>query len=228
MWYDSTMTRIAATAVMMSFFPALLALSITGCQPKPVPIACRTTCGLELVGEVPPLTDLYPGARGWSCDEFQLAEDVTISAFERMVDTNADPRFLNSCGALSGVEVQVRPMNTWVDPANPDAGADVAGWDFCDQGFIQVNDAPPMESSLPHELAHAIQNCNATAPVRKSDPDHSNWGIYKDEDGGIGIERAIQFVWHQETIRYWSNPSCYGHDAGSYGYIGPTDGGTCF
>lgn len=148
-------------------------LLLASCATVPAPV-CVTPCGLEL---------LTAGATAWSCPALAEAEAASIEAFDAHV---TDVRFRNACALLKGWRLVIMPGADWVDPYK----RNVSGETNCDSWLVQVGERPPLQSSLPHELAHVIQRCMPT-PFEGSLPEsqaaHANW----DRDG---INAAIDSV----------------------------------
>lgn len=164
---------------------ALALLLACGCAQTP-PIDCVTRCGLRLAGDVPHIDD---GAQ-WTCAELQRTEDAVLAAFDHQV---SDDRFRNACERISGWVVVVRPT-VFVDST-------VGGRAHCASGVLEVGALSPLNSTLPHELAHAVQSCQPLAPVESSDPDHSNW----QRDGIASALEEVEALAYVEYRRCSSN-----------------------
>lgn len=102
----------------------------------------------------------------WTCDEFQLAEDLTMDAFRRH---SKDTR-LHSTLQLQGYDVVMRDevaFNSWF--------SEVTGVTSCPTLVMEVGRSSPLWV-LPHEMAHALQRCTARGPDRDNyDDAHANW-----------------------------------------------------
>lgn len=121
---------------------------------------CVTRCGLT-VNELP---------KDWSCDDVQGREEAALWAFK----ATKDPR-LTTCN-LTRFHLMTVDAGSWWS-----FGKMVAGLTYCDNGAIVIGNRPPFESALPHELAHALQNCEPLPPYNDTEGFHSNWerdGIY--------------------------------------------------
>jgi hypothetical protein len=84
-----------------------------------------------------------------------------------------DKRFKDACDRMPGTSLFIRPEVHWID----ELGRDVWGLTSCTIRRIQVGRAlvPPL-STMGHEYAHIIQNCEAYPPMdKKQDPAHANW-----------------------------------------------------
>ena len=119
---------------------------------------CLTRCGLSARDQ------------SFSCDELQLVEDSALWAFRMTNDKR-----MTKCSNLKGYKVQQMDTRTWRDD-----GRSVAGLTWCNYKLIQIGKAPLRESSLVHEIGHALQGCSPLQPLNPEDNDHSNWS-----DGGI-------------------------------------------
>lgn len=125
------------------------------------PPDCITRCGVRVFNALPDA--------GQTCDEFQFTEDVAIREFQFTTDER-----LHTC-TLQDWNVEVQPtVNFWT------LGELKSGRTFCFSETMLINGIRPNRSSLPHEMAHALQRCAPKPPFDDSDYDHSNW-----QDGGI-------------------------------------------
>ncbi len=149
---------MAGVTVTRRFALALATLS--ACN---TPGICTTPCGVQLVQI----------QAGWTCPAFTELESVTLESFAAHV---SDPAFQNSCYRLQGWNVRVEAEPDWISPehvTSENPTGRVRGLTRCELGLMQVGNRSPFQSSLPHEMAHAIQAC---VPG-----DHENWadaGIY--------------------------------------------------
>jgi hypothetical protein len=135
--------------------------------------ACKTACGLLVRNPVP---------ANWTCPRIQETEDLARRMFKYYAK---DQRLVGSCESLARYELQVVNEDWWTEPD----GAQVSGRTFCFSGQVKVNKRNPNQSSLSHEMAHILQDCDPTSPWRpctEQDPHaceyHSNWdnlGIYE-------------------------------------------------
>lgn len=151
----------------------LLLLSACACASLgPPPTRCVTRCGLMLVGDIPKPSDFSYGP-GWTCAEFQRAEDESLRAFKVVVD----PRFRAACAALKGYRVSVNPAVSWESSYG---NGPISGETHCAFQNLDVCNLPPVQSTMTHELGHVIQRCESRGPEdyadHNDDDTHSNWG----------------------------------------------------
>lgn len=144
--------------------------------------------------EAPP--ENQPGTQPWTCAEFQVVEDATMQAFTTIP---LDSRFANSCAAVSGYRVFVHSEVHWTQNGT---GIEVSGETFCSNGVMAVNNVSPLVSSLPHEMAHAVQACNALwDPPDKHDPAHQGWGRFTaDADGNYVRDANGRMIWEPQLM----------------------------
>jgi hypothetical protein len=137
-------------------------LSMAGCSTSPGRSLFVTKCGVTLMG------DVWPDE--WTPEELQANEDRLIERFATHV---TDKRFKTACERLEATTLWVRPDPHWID----ELGRDVWGLTSCAARRIQVGRSlVPVLSTMGHEYAHIIQNCEAYPPVdKKEDPAHANW-----------------------------------------------------
>ena len=132
---------------------------------------CVSVCGSKL------MTDL------WSCDEYQQAENISLTAYNKYVKDN---RFASACKKMSGVQTVAHEERAWIDQW----GRKVAGLTYCQAQTIEIGGAPLFKhgpgqaygGAFTHEMAHIIQNCTPLPPCdpnSKCGCDHANW----DRDG---------------------------------------------
>lgn len=147
----------------------------TGCgAPAGGPALCITRCGVRFQGLYP--TNTMP--EGWTCEDIQHQEDVTLNYFQYVLDERFRPA-AKACAAMSGFSVDVYAMGTsWVDQW----GRNVQGLTFCEYGQIQISqpelNARIHKTAYSHEMAHAIQRCSSITPIDpgpRSDPAHADW-----------------------------------------------------
>lgn len=134
----------------------------SGCGPNVYgPPVCTTRCGLELQ-----TMTLSEDGTPWTCEEFQLAEDRTEAAFQRVFDA----RLVNYCLWMPGWKVYVDQRLTW----RGQSGEMVAGETYCASSLMVVNNANnPRRSSFPHEAAHALQRCRPMSD--RYEGGHAEW-----------------------------------------------------
>lgn len=109
---------------------------------------CITPCGILVH-----LPEGGPDA-GWTCESASYTEQYTLATF--IMDVK-DPRLTDGCGPfLNGYTLTVRSS-----PAGWDGGTGymVSGLTYCDLKTIELNNVPPMDGAMDHEMAHAMQNC---------------------------------------------------------------------
>lgn len=141
----------------------LCGLSVLTCAGTEGPPICATRCGMTV--------SRFPDA-GWSCPLLQKLEDSTLTAFRTYSD---DPR-LYVCSNLFGYHIKFNPSpGSW----RAQDGRLVFGLTWCEAKDIEVSSSRPIYNSLPHEMAHAMQNCAPRPPEDPKDVQHSNW----EEDG---------------------------------------------
>lgn len=200
MWYDSIMARILSAALMLAIVPALLVLTATGCSEGAV--LCQTSCGLKLAGPVPYRTEEFRGEAWWTCEQFERAEEIALDTYAVLAGPH-DDRFNDGCGLIRGYTVVVMPEWDWKAPD----GEEVSGLTYCDSKTILVNEAPPMSSSLTHEMGHAIQGCAPKGPMPARDGgtdtqyqnllDHANW----DRDGLYATDQWVGMLGQRDANR---------------------------
>jgi len=148
----------------------LFAGVLLGCSMKYLPdnAMCVSRCGMIL--EKPPATNTsgdvaysyYKPSHYWTCENFQIAEDSILSAFESyVVDSPETKDFANACEQLEGYTVRILPDATFKV-----AGTELLGLTQCYRSLILIANQPWHESSLAHEMAHAIQGCGVSAPTK--------------------------------------------------------------
>src|SRR5258706_7338521 len=119
------------------------------------PPTCRTLCGLQLTGDMPQRQEGYDKEDAdWSCGSLQAIEDAVLSSFNRI----EDQRFRKTCEIIGGFAVSVLDTEKFEAAKN---GGLAIGQTFCGIQQILLSNLPPNRSALPHELAHAVQQCNA-------------------------------------------------------------------
>ena len=135
-----------------------LSCTTTSCRVGNPP-SCITQCGVLVFNALHP------------CDEYQFAEDVTLREFQFVTDAR-----LHTC-TLKGWHVEVQPSENFKGVY----GAEVSGQTLCEADTMYVNNRLPNQSSLSHELAHALQACEPKGTIDPTDRYHSGWitqGIY--------------------------------------------------
>jgi hypothetical protein len=152
---------------------------LAGCGYQPV---CTSRCGVELLNTQP-----QPGYEPfeWTCENFQRVEDEAEIEFAKALD----PRVQNYCENIRGWRVSVDERLFWQQNGT---GVQVFGETSCFYAVMYVNNAPPGRSSLPHEMAHALQACVSTGGWGENG--HNLWA----EEG---IFAAIGNVWSLEYDR---------------------------
>ncbi len=134
-------------------------------RPKTPDVACTTLAGMRVMNPVPDL---------W-CERVQAVEDRALYAFKSLY--SFDSRFSEAKARLSNYMIR---LNTREKMGGMEGVTD------CDNEVIYLTDVPPMQSTLGHELAHAVQHCTPTMPWDFDHGEqgwfHSNW--YK--PGAIG------------------------------------------
>jgi hypothetical protein len=142
---------------------AMLLLACGNMKESPI---CRSACGLELVNSTNAKMD---------CAAIQAIEDSALDTFPKA----NDGRFRYLCPALTGVQVHMRPEHDW----HSEGSGPIVGLTKCEDGAIHINNAPPENSPLLHEMAHLAQGCNLNACTHGGvDPAHYCWeenSIYK-------------------------------------------------
>ncbi len=114
--------------------------------------------------------------------------DKDIKTIFTNVDNVCDPRFRNY--DLSGFVIQVHNVDHWID-ANQ---RDVYGLTHCNLGVIEIGSGLLYDTALAHEMAHAIQECQALTPIDEKDEYHSNWnsgGIYESIDKANKLNKGF-------------------------------------
>lgn len=153
-------------------------LTVAGCAASS---NCKTKCGLSAA--------TLPSS--WDCEALQGQENAALWAYKQ---TSKDPR-LKVCGNLQGFHIEARNEHSWPQGYKPDGGVQkVNGLTYCNSGTVIIGNDKPIDSSLVHELAHVMQNCNPRPPFDESDYYHSNW----DEDGiWDGIFKSLEWQGEQ-------------------------------
>lgn len=205
------------SAFIVGFVLGLLLFSQCSCAPVRPPAICETACGMRLVSPPPPRA-IYDGGSltystallpWWTCDNFNAIESQSLQALHANASPFDDRFELHAaCDALDGVTVTVRPERAWYDDCDAGHGCNnewVAGLTDCFRGEprIQVGNREPADGTLTHEMAHAIQRCEAKGPAPHpgedpdyagdSDPGHLNWtrfGVYAAESQVMLIDVA--------------------------------------
>ena len=115
----------------------LLFLPLVACSTP----ECISQAGMRLHGE------------GWTCREFQLAEDAVLERFGRTFDPRlADPSWLRGYDVVLKDEAV---FNTVI--------GEVTGLTVCMTKTMEIGRSSPLWV-LPHEMAHAMQGCAARTP----------------------------------------------------------------
>lgn len=158
---------------MRSFLLLFLACTPTGTLPETL---FTSNCGLQFKGNFP-----FNSPNQFVTKELlDRAEFVVIDQFYR--DNINDPHFKTfeqMCASLEGYTVWASLDVKWQQPS----GRWVYGETACWFATMQFGGTVPLgEGSFSHELAHAIQRCDAPLPMDDpKSPDHPNWhraGIY--------------------------------------------------
>lgn len=132
----------------------LAALLFAGCGPG-LPAIYTTACGMVFNG----MTDGSPVPLYWSALAIQGIEDATVKEFQ---EVTGDARFQYTCQRLNGVHLFVYPQASYQS-----GGISVDGTTHCEfsgANIIIGNNGYPRKSSLPHEIAHAVQDCDLGRP----------------------------------------------------------------
>lgn len=158
---------IRATATLCWMMGSNLA-----CGGMPDNPRCITRCGMRLQG-------IYPSGAipaDWTCAALQHTEDQMLHYFPLAMDLRfRHPAHI--CSRFQGASIWLYRGASWTDAWERDVG----GLAFCAFGEYQVaapEGTPPWQTTLPHEMAHAIQNCTSPAPIDQgpgADSQHSNW-----------------------------------------------------
>lgn len=153
----------------------LLAVLFSCGGPMPVSI-CENPYGLII-------TDL---PKGWYCSDFVRTGNILQAELQK---TKGDPR-LKGFKDLSRYEVIVHDSPSWIIKA-PDGVFDVMGVTYCRAGEIHIGNSPPHENALPHEMVHALQNCDPMyVPNSVNNRAHEGWAEQ-------GIEAALDATWDE-------------------------------
>lgn len=111
---------------------------------------CETACGLRFVGEFAS-PEKYPAdAPHWSCEALQAVELGVLARFPEVNDV----RFRDVCPALTGYTVDMTEKSSFKDPIY----GELQGLTMYVPRHITLANVPPDRSSLPHEIAHVVQN----------------------------------------------------------------------
>lgn len=184
---------------------------------------------MRLVGPIPdqqvydggaPSDRATYGLPWWSCDNVQAVESATLIAYQNNAAAS-DSRFKMhaACEALDAVEIHVLQARAWFSKENNES---VVGLTHCNLGvpWIEIGNREPGDGTLTHEMAHAIQRCDAKGPAplvgqdptydSDSDPAHLNWSRYGINAGILQIE----FVDVNETATRDAQIEACGEDAG--------------
>ncbi len=133
---------------------------ICACGQTEQPFVCRTRCGVELV-------NVPIDAPGWTCNNLQIQEDEMLEEYTRIDDI----RFQSACSLMHGWRVHLGDGPLITDPA---LSGPLTGVTHCELQESTVGNSPPWESSYPHEMAHAVQNCQPNKCAYTNEDD-SHW-----------------------------------------------------
>lgn len=151
-----------------------LLLALTSCVAVEERATCQTTCGMFFVGPFPTPDRYTLDAPEWSCGALQAVESGIIARFPAA----NDGRFRAVCPLLYGWVVRMNPKRSWIDPN----WGEVDGLTDCRLGETVIGNKAPDRSALPHEMAHAVQNCQPNACAHPGvDDQHWCWsenGVY--------------------------------------------------
>lgn len=115
------------------------------------------------------------------CERLQRVETLTLANLRNTSDSRLQAE--DTCHNLNGYSLWLEADGCWTDMW----GRRICGVTICGQKAIQVGSLPdggvPESSALPHELVHALQNCDATFNgLFHGQEQHENWldaGIYE-------------------------------------------------
>lgn len=156
---------VVAMAVVATAY-VVAAVIMSGCTNTQTRQGCITRCGMHLNKEN------YAG----TCSTVSDSESVILDAFDSLKDK--DPRFAKdvACKALEGLELYGRKEYVW---SIPPSGPLVLGVTYCESKVTEFGENPRgiLHTSLAHELAHVIQNCDSRLPAGRGDTDdgHGGW-----------------------------------------------------
>ena len=185
-------------------------LSCISCTIHYIPgeVRCVSKCGMMLDGDIPnpsqggavSLAMFNSDDDYWTCENFQAAEDEIIAGYAVLVqphlETSGQFTKEQMCENLSGFTVKVVQ-----DAVFKFGNNDLLGMTQCGRHLVLVNNLPWHMSSMPHELAHVIQKCDADPPnkelvcrapyadwpTERSYTGHYNWEVY-------GIDAAVELI----------------------------------
>lgn len=156
---------------------ALAAVAFSGCahcsKPNKEP-PCVSSCGMLLEDK---------GNGSMSCTDLDEAEEAVLNALDELKDK--DPRFTKkyACGQLFGWQLQLAQHVVESD-SSIGGGMLYVGVSHCDMKVMRLMANKDWRSgSYPHEIAHAIQECNPLPEWRKGTGGggHEGWeenGVY--------------------------------------------------
>jgi len=152
----------------------LVLLCLAGCASIP-PTSGSNHCGMLAMGN-------YDGWHKSSLLTWATLQDATDRALDATTMVT-DPRLfdiIENCKALGGYRVFTRDAPDWEDDYG--RGFRTAGYTFCPSKVIVIGTPASgdfRESSLIHEMFHAMQNCVAEQPPDVgADTIHAGWVRY--------------------------------------------------
>lgn len=153
----------------------LFAVLVVSCgAPRPESI-CENPFGLVV-------TDL---PKGWDCSDIVRTQTILAAELQK---TKGDPRLKKPCD-LSEYTLVVHDAPSWVTVEH-DGTFDVMGVTYCSRREIHIGNTLPHENALPHEIVHAMQNCDPMyVPNSVNDSAHEGW--FEE-----GIEDALDATWY--------------------------------
>lgn len=156
-----------------------LLLLLACCGPSIELPTCRTKCGLQLIGALPPATEFYNADdERWSCAAIQRAEDAAIVEFTRIDDY----RFRDTCEEIGKYSFSLVSSPTFQDSI----GRSVTGVTYCHKFAAAVSNVVPSHSALLHEMAHMVQQCGPGSCTHPGTDDFDHWCWES-----IGVHNAI-------------------------------------
>lgn len=139
---------------------AVVSSGCATCAPREIPPPCVSRCGMLLEDE---------GNGSMSCTVLQEAEDSVLSAADEL--KGHDHRFEKTyaCGQLFGWQLHLYEEVISIDLSV--SNLPFTGMTDCKSKEMHLNaNASWRKGSYPHEIFHALQNCNPPKDWTTSDP----------------------------------------------------------
>ena len=159
----------------MKYLAPILLLACGGIRPQ-FDSQCQTACGMRFLGEFQSNAAYPDNSTGWNCEAFQIIERSMLAQFPKV----NDPRFKDVCEVVSTWTVSMHEKAFWKESG---FAFTISGLTDCQQHHSIISNSPSDRSTLPHEIAHAVQNCTPNDCTHPGDDaHHACWvenGIYR-------------------------------------------------